>query len=109
MSGQEIETASRCGASPIIVIFQNHIYGTIAMHQARSIGRTAAIDIADVDLEAFARSLGATARSAADADELDAALEDLLDRSGPRVPVVHNDPDVLTPTANLSDLLNGHP
>ena len=105
MTGQEIETAYRCGASPIIVIFQNHLYGTIAMHQARSIGRTAAIDIGHVDLEAFARSLGATARSVADTNDLDAAIKELLEASGPRVLVVHTDPDILTPTANLSDLL----
>lgn len=105
MSGQELETAYRCGAAPFIVIFQNHLYGTIAMHQARSLGRTAAIDIGHVDLEAFARSLGATARSVTDPADLDAAIGDLLECSGPRVLVVHTDPDILTPAANLSDLL----
>jgi acetolactate synthase-1/2/3 large subunit len=105
MSGQEIETAYRCGASPIIVIFQNQLYGTIAMHQARSMGRTAGIDIGRVDLEAFARSLGATARSVSNPDDLDAILKELLEGSGPRVLVVHTDPDILTPTANLRDLL----
>jgi len=105
MSGQEIETACRCAAAPLIVIFQNHLYGTIAMHQARSVGRTAAIDIGHVDLEAFACSLGATARSVTDSGDLDAALDNLLAVSGPRVLVVHTDPDILTPTAKLSDLL----
>lgn len=105
MSGQEIETAVRCGASPLIVIFQNHLYGTIAMHQARSMGRTAAVHIGAVDLEAFARSLGATASSVSDLADLDAAVEALLTQTGPRVLVVHTDPDILTPTTTLSDLL----
>lgn len=108
MSGQEIETAYRCGVSPLIVIFQNGLYGTIAMHQARSMGRTAAVDIGHVDLEAFARSLGATARSVTRRDDIDAALEELLPAAGPRVLVVHTDPDILTPTATLSGLLGGH-
>lgn len=107
MSGQEIETARRCGAAPLIVIFQNHLYGTIAMHQARSVGRTAAIDIGHVDLEGFARSLGATARSVSDTGDLDTALTDLIAAAGPRVLVVQTDPDILTPTANLSDLMGG--
>lgn len=105
MSGQEIETAARCGAAPIIVIFQNHLYGTIAMHQARSMGRTAATDIGHVDLAAFARALGATAREVADAAELDGAIGELLSCGGPRVLVFHTDPDILTPTATLSGLL----
>ncbi|MDF2826158.1 MAG: thiamine pyrophosphate-binding protein [Mycobacterium sp.] len=112
MSGQEIETAYRCGVSPLIVIFQNGLYGTIAMHQARNMGRTAAVDIGHVDLEAFARSLGATARSVTQGptqdDDIDAALDELLRVSGPRVLVVHTDPDILTPTATLSGLLDGH-
>jgi len=108
MSGQEIETAYRCGVAPLIVIFQNGLYGTIAMHQARSMGRTAAVDIGHVDLEAFARSLGATARSVTQRDDIDAALEELLQASGPRVLVVHTDPDILTPTATLSGLMGGH-
>lgn len=105
MSGQEIETARRSGANPIIVIFQNHLYGTIAMHQARHVGRTAAVDIGHVDLEAFARSLGATARSVSEPGDLEEALTDLLGVTGPRVLVVHTDPDIFTPTTRLSDLM----
>jgi len=58
-----------------------------------------------VDLAAFARSLGATAVAVADAADLDSAIRELLSHSGPRVMVVHTDPDILTPTATLSGLL----
>ncbi|MGH3359450.1 MAG: thiamine pyrophosphate-dependent enzyme, partial [Nocardioidaceae bacterium] len=82
MTGQELETAVRCDVSPVVVVFQNRMYGTIAMHQARSIGRLAAVDIGGVDLEGYARALGATARSVSDQCDLDATLHDLLDHPG---------------------------
>jgi acetolactate synthase-1/2/3 large subunit len=105
MSGQELETASRCGAEPLIVVFQNRLYGTIAMHQARSMGRTAAVDIGPADLGAFARSLGATARTVGEPGELDDAVRELLAARGPRVLVARTASDVLTPSATLSGLL----
>jgi acetolactate synthase-1/2/3 large subunit len=35
MTGQELETAARVGVPVLVVVFQNGLYGTIAMHQAR--------------------------------------------------------------------------
>ena len=105
MTGHELETAVRSGVAPIVVVFQNRMYGTIAMHQARSIGRLSAVDMGGVDLEAYANALGATARSVSDPAKLDVALDELLEHHGPRVLVVETDPDLLTPTARLSELL----
>ncbi|GAA5114323.1 thiamine pyrophosphate-dependent enzyme [Pseudonocardia adelaidensis] len=107
MTGQELETAARCGAGPLVVVFQNGLYGTIAMHQARSTGRPAAVDISPADLGAFARSLGATARTVDEAGELDDAVRELLATPGPRVLVARTAADVLTPSATLSGLLGG--
>src|SRR5690606_8759103 len=45
MAGRELAPAVRSGAAIIVVVFQNGLYGTIAMHQARELGRTAATDI----------------------------------------------------------------
>ncbi|GAA0918968.1 thiamine pyrophosphate-dependent enzyme [Pseudonocardia zijingensis] len=109
MTGQELETAARCGAEPLVVVFQNQLYGTIAMHQARSTGRPTAVDIGPVDLGAFARSLGATARTVDDPGELDDAVRELLTVRGPRVLVARTARDVLTPSATLSGLLGGRP
>ncbi|WP_026877794.1 thiamine pyrophosphate-dependent enzyme [Jiangella gansuensis] len=105
MTGQELETAARYGAEPLVVVFQNTLYGTIAMHQARSMGRTGGIDIGRVDLAGFARSLGAATRGVDDERHLDDALRELDAESGPRVLVVQTDPDVLTPTTRLSGLM----
>jgi len=105
MTGQEIETAVRYGVDMLVVVFQNQMYGTIAMHQARSLGRTAGTDIGPADLAAYARALGAAAVTVDAATDLDSAFDKVSMHPGPRVVVVRTDPDVLTPTAQLSRLL----
>lgn len=106
MTGQELETATRCGTPILVVVFQNRLYGTIALHQARRVGQPAAVDIADVDLAGFARALGAEAVTVGRPDELDEALVFSPDR--PRVVVVRVDPDVIAPGTSLAEVLHGH-
>lgn len=108
MTGQELETAARVGAAILVVVFQNGLYGTIAMHQARGFGRTAAVDIATVDLAGYARSLGVEAMTVSEPGHLDEAFAAARAFDRPRVIVVRTDPDVLTPAATLSGLLAGH-
>ena len=105
MTGQELETAVRHQCHLTIIVFRNGLYGTIAMHQARTFGRTAAVDIGAVDLAAYARSLGATGFSVTNRDELKLALRDALAVRGPTLIDVVTDPDVITPAVRLSDLL----
>lgn len=105
MTGQEIETAVRYGAPIVSVVLNNALYGTIAMHQAKAYGRTAGIEISPTDLAAFARGLGATGFTVRTADELDDAIRAALDCGSPALVDVHTDPDIITPTARMSDLL----
>ena len=80
MTGQELETATRLGLDVVVVVFQNAMYGTIAMHQARELGRTAAVSIADVDFTEWARGLGAHACTVSTSAELDDALVEAFAR-----------------------------
>jgi acetolactate synthase-1/2/3 large subunit len=105
MTGQEIETAVRHGAPVVVVVLQNGMYGTIAMHQARDLGRTSGVDIGDVDLVRWAEGLGAAAFGVTDAGELDRALTDALAAGRPAVVAVRTAPDVISPAARLADLL----
>jgi acetolactate synthase-1/2/3 large subunit len=60
MTGMEIATAVRHGASPIILVFNNSKYGTIEMHQQRRYpGREIGNTLSNPDFSAFARSFGA--------------------------------------------------
>lgn len=103
MTGQEIETAARTGAGIVVVAFHNQMYGTIAMHQAKRFGRTAATGIGEIDLAAWARGLGVAAYTAADPAELDTALTG-CDGERPVLIDVRTDPDIISPTARLSEL-----
>jgi acetolactate synthase-1/2/3 large subunit len=107
MTGLELETAVREGAPVLVVVFQNRIHGTIAMHQARTLGQTAGIDIGGVDLAGLARSLGADAITVDRPDDLDEAFAAARGFGRPRLIAVRTDTDVLTPRATLSGLLPG--
>jgi acetolactate synthase-1/2/3 large subunit len=95
MTGQEIETAVRSGISLVVAVLRNGLYGTIAMHQQRAFGRTAGIAIGDVDIAAFARSLGATGVRPSDAVELRDLAAAAFTSGGVTVLDVPIDPSVL--------------
>ena len=85
------------------------MYGTIAMHQARDIGRTSGVDISSVDLVRWAEGLGAAAYGVTEAGELDDALRRALTGRRPAVVAVRTDPESISPTATLGGLLERVP
>jgi acetolactate synthase-1/2/3 large subunit len=87
-------------------VFRNGLYGTIALHQARAYGRTAGVDIGEVDIAAVARGYGAEAWSVTDRNELTAALAEARSCGRPAVIDCRVDPDVLSPSDRLSTLLS---
>ncbi|HEV7932844.1 MAG TPA: thiamine pyrophosphate-binding protein [Actinomadura sp.] len=103
-----IGTDARHGAAILVIVFQNGLYGTIAMHQASRFGRTAGVAIDPVDLTQWARGLGATAFDVQDLRDLTRALELTRDTTGPVVLTVRTDADVISPTTRLSTLTAAH-
>jgi acetolactate synthase-1/2/3 large subunit len=81
------------------------MHGTIAMHQARELGRTAGVEIGEVDLASYARSLGATGYAVHDPDDLVPALEEALASETVALLDVVTDPDIISPSARLSELV----
>jgi acetolactate synthase-1/2/3 large subunit len=60
MSGQELATAMHHGATPIIVVCNNNMYGTIRMHQEREYpGRISATGLTNPDFAKLAEAYGA--------------------------------------------------
>ncbi|GLU45959.1 thiamine pyrophosphate-dependent enzyme [Nocardiopsis ansamitocini] len=109
MTGQELETAARLGQRIVVVVFQNGLYGTIAMHQARELGRTAAVEISGpLDLAGYARGLGALGATATTPAELEKALRAALEADGPTLIDCRTDPDIISPETTLSELIEGH-
>lgn len=107
MTGQEVETAVRYGTKIVVLVVRNGLYGTIAMHQARTFGATWGVDIGPVDVAGHARSLGAAGFTATDWTSLRAALAESCELAGPAVVDVVVDADAITPTASLDALLGG--
>jgi acetolactate synthase I/II/III large subunit len=107
MTGQELETAVRCGAPILVVVFRNGMHGTIAMHQARELGRTAGTDIGEVDLASYARSLGADGYTVHDTDDLTPTLERALASDTVALVDVVTDPDLISPSVRLSEFAGG--
>jgi acetolactate synthase I/II/III large subunit len=104
MTGQELETAVRCGAPILVVVFRNGMHGTIAMHQARDVGRTAGVEIGEVDLAGFARSLGAAGYTVREPGDLAPTLSNALASDSVALVDVVTDPDIISPSARLSEL-----
>jgi acetolactate synthase-1/2/3 large subunit len=104
MTGQEIETAVRYGVPITVIVFRNGLQGTIAMHQTRDLGRVAGVDIGAVDLAAFARSLGAEGHTVSEPDQLVPALRAASGADAVSLVDVVVAPDLISPTARLSEL-----
>ena len=59
MTGQELSTAVKYGAKPIIIIFNNALYGTIDTHQRRQYpGREHGNELSNPNFASFAESFG---------------------------------------------------
>ncbi|MGC4112601.1 MAG: thiamine pyrophosphate-binding protein [Nocardioides sp.] len=105
MTGNEIETAARYGCDLTAVVFRNGLHGTIAMHQAREVGRLSGVSISPVDISALTRSLGGVASLVTAEDDLADALTEAVNTPGPSVVEVVTDSDLINPTQRLSELL----
>jgi acetolactate synthase-1/2/3 large subunit len=107
MTAAELETAVRLGVGIKVLVLQNRLYGTIAMHQARAGNTISGCDIGDVDIAGLARSLGAHALECTAEDQLRDAAAELMAHEGPAVMVVRTDPDVIAPGTSLASLRGG--
>lgn len=79
MNSQEIETALRCKAPIVILIWNDSQYGLIEWKQQRRFGRSAYIDFKNPDFVQYAHSFGATGVRIESADQLLPALQAALE------------------------------
>ncbi len=107
MTAMEIETAVREGIDLTLLVLSNGLQGTIAMHQARQLGRLSAVDIGPIDVAALARSLGAGGVTVTHEADLASAIDAAHRARGVNVVDVRVDPEIVAPGARLSELLAG--
>jgi acetolactate synthase-1/2/3 large subunit len=105
MTGQELATAVLHGAAPIILIFDNGMYGTIRMYQERAYpGRVSGTTLANPDFAAWGRAFGAHAETVTATDEFVPAWERAVASGRPAVIVLRINPDQITSRATIDDL-----
>jgi acetolactate synthase-1/2/3 large subunit len=105
MTGQELATAMLEGTGPIILVFNNAMYGTIRMHQERRFpGRVVGTTLKNPDFLALARAYGAFGASIARTEEFAPAFEEAASRNGPAIIELCVDPEMITTRATLSEI-----
>lgn len=94
MTGNEIETAVRCGVAFVVIVFDNRRYGTIWQHQQRRYpGRSVATELGPVDFARLASALGAAGVTVDDAAAFPAAFRAALRNTVPTVIHLRVDPN----------------
>lgn len=105
MTGQELATARHYQVAPIVLVFDNGMYGTIRMHQERRYpGRVIGTTLTNPDFAALARSYGAFGAAIDRTADFAPAFEAAVAAGGPAVLAVRIDPDLISTTARLSAL-----
>lgn len=105
MAGQELATAMQAGARPIVLLFNNGMYGTIRMHQERRYpGRVSGTDLSNPDFVALAKSYGAFSIAVERTEEFAPAFEAALASGTAAVIELRMDPEAITTRTTLSAL-----
>ncbi|HEX3885549.1 MAG TPA: thiamine pyrophosphate-binding protein [Stellaceae bacterium] len=105
MTGQEIATALGAGATPIILIFDNGMYGTIRMHQERRFpGRVVGTDLKNPDFLALAKAYGAHAAEITRTEEFAPAFEAAIASRRAAILTLKIDPEMISTRTTLSAL-----
>ncbi|MBL8835690.1 MAG: thiamine pyrophosphate-binding protein [Alphaproteobacteria bacterium] len=103
MSGQEVATAVQYGGKPIILVFNNNIYGTIRMHQEREHPtRVVGTDLVNPDFAALGRAMGCHGESVHRTDEFAPAFERAVKSGKAAVIELRTDPELITTRTTIT-------
>jgi acetolactate synthase-1/2/3 large subunit len=105
MTGQEIATSVLEGVGPIILVFNNAMYGTIRMHQERRFpGRVVGTVLKNPDFLGLARAYGIFGASVSRTEEFAPAFEEAAAGKGPAIIELKMDPEMITTRTTLSEI-----
>jgi acetolactate synthase-1/2/3 large subunit len=97
MTMNELETAVRVGAHPVVVVFDNRRYGTIAMYQQAEGLEPIGSELGSIDFAAVARACGAQGGRVTRDAEFEPALRDALSAGRPALLQLELDPRWVSP------------
>jgi acetolactate synthase-1/2/3 large subunit len=105
MSGQEIGTAVQHGGRPIVLLFNNRMYGTIRMHQERDYPeRVSGTDLVNPDFVGFAKSFGCHAERVEKTADFMPAFERAVKSGKPAVLELMTDPEQVSSRTTIKAL-----
>jgi len=107
MAAQEMATAVQYGIAVVTLVFDNGMYGTIRMHQARNYPLGAyATDLANPDFAALARAYGAHGETVERTADFAPAFERALTAGKPAVVHIRVDQEIISTRATLTEILS---
>lgn len=105
MTGQEIATAFHHGAAPIILVFNNNMYGTIRMYQERAYPeRVSGTALTNPDFARFIEAFGGHGEVVERTDELVPAYTRAVASGKPAIIELRTDPEQVTNRATIAQL-----
>lgn len=105
MSGNELATAAQYGGRPIVLLFNNGIYGTIRMHQERDHPeRISGTTLKNQDFVRMAEGLGAHAERVTKTADFPAAFARARDSGRPALIELVTDPEQISSRTTISKL-----
>eukprot|EP01037_Dinobryon_pediforme_P010820 gene10820-10899_t len=105
MTGQEIATAFHHGVAPIVLVFNNQMYGTIRMYQERTYpGRVSGTALTNPDFAKFVESFGGHGEVVAATAEFVPAFRRAVASGKPAVIELRMNPEQITSRATISQL-----
>jgi acetolactate synthase-1/2/3 large subunit len=105
MADQELATAVRYGARPIILVFNNGMFGTIRMHQEKGYpGRVIGTDLTNPDFVALARSFGAHGELVERTEDFMPAFDRAVAANKVAVLELRTDPELVSTRTTLTAL-----
>ena len=108
MTGQELATAFHHGVAPIVLVFNNQMYGTIRMHQERAYpGRVSGTALTNPDFAKFIDAFGGHGEVVSETAEFAPAFQRALESGRPAVIELRMNPEQITTRATIAELRAG--
>lgn len=105
MTGQEIATAFHHGVAPIVLVFNNQMYGTIRMYQERTYpGRVSGTALTNPDFAKYIEAFGGHGETVAHTEEFAPAFRRAVESGRPAVIELVMNPEQITSRATIADL-----
>ncbi|MEJ0019897.1 MAG: thiamine pyrophosphate-dependent enzyme [Acetobacteraceae bacterium] len=108
MTGQEIATAFHHGVAPIVLVFNNQMYGTIRMHQERNYpGRVSGTALTNPDFAKYIEAFGGHGEVVSETAEFAPAFRRAVASGKPAVIELRMNPEQITTRATITGLRAG--